>query len=361
MNFLVLGYYGFFNSGDDAILYAVCQDIKAQNVNNKITVMSNNPESTEKEYGVSAIPRFDILKVIREIKKADIVIFGGGSLLQDVTSSRSLTYYLTIMKIAKFFKKKTILYANGVGPINSKENQDKTSKVLNKLTKITVRDTESEKFLHDIGVSKDKVKLTADPVYNLNTKSVNINDIYEKHNVNLDNKNFVSVYFRKFGEDESYITNLSELFDRVQRELDLEILFVPMEYPSDFEASVKIQNQMKNNSFILNGRVEVPEMFEIIKNSKLVFGMRLHSLIYSSVVNTPMVAFSYDPKVDSFASQMGVSVAKYNAFDVDVVFEEIKKVLENYDSTKETMNSNYSVIRTKAMKNVDVLNEIVKG
>ncbi len=361
MKFLILGYYGFFNSGDDAILYAVCQDIKAQNENNKITVMSNNPESTEKEYGVSAIPRFDLLKVVKEMRKADVVVFGGGSLLQDVTSSRSLTYYLTIMKIAKFFRKKTILYANGVGPINSKENQDKTAKVLNKLTKITVRDTESEKLLQDIGVSKTKVTLTADPVYNLKTKNMNIDDIYKKHNISLEKEKFVSVYFRKFGEDESYIANLSRLFDKIQSELGYEILFVPMEYPSDYEASVKIQNQMKNNSFILNGRVEVPEMFEIIKNSKLVFGMRLHSLIYSSVENTPMVAFSYDPKVDSFASQMGVTVAKYNDFDVEVVFCEIKNILENYETTKEKMNSNYNVIRNKALKNVEVLNELVKG
>ncbi len=361
MNFLVLGYYGFFNSGDDAILYAVCQDIKAQDENNKIMVMSNNPESTEKEYGVKAIPRFDMLKVIKEIRKADVVVFGGGSLLQDVTSSRSLTYYLTIMKIAKFFKKKTILYANGVGPINSKENQSKTAKVLNKLTKITVRDTESEKLLYDIGVSQAKVALTADPVYNLNTKSVNIDDIYKKHDVSLEKDKFVSVYFRKFGEDEGYISNLSKLFDKVQSELGLEILFVPMEYPSDYEASLKIKDQMKNNSFILNGRVEVPEMFEIIKNSKLVFGMRLHSLIYSSVVNTPMIAFSYDPKVDSFASQMGVDVAKYNDVDVDVVFQQIKNILENYEVTKENMNSNYSEIRSKSLKNVEALNELVKG
>ncbi len=361
MNFLVLGYYGFFNSGDDAILYAVCQDIKAQNINNKITVMSNNPESTEKEYGVRAIPRFDLLKVVKEISKADVVIFGGGSLLQDVTSSRSLMYYLTIMKIARVFRKKTILYANGVGPINNKENQSKTAKVLNRLTKITVRDTESEKLLQDIGVLNEKVTLTADPVYNLSTTKVNIDEIYKKHNVNLEKDKFVSVYFRKFSEDESYIKNLSKLFDKVQRELGLEILFVPMEYPSDYEASVKIQNKMENNSFILNGRVEVPEMFEIIRNSKLVFGMRLHSLIYSSVVNTPMVAFSYDPKVDSFAKQMGVTVTKYNDFDVDFVFNEIKKVLDNYDSTKETMNNNYSQIRNKALKNVDVLNELVKG
>ncbi len=361
MNFLVLGYYGFFNSGDDAILYAVCQDIKTQNENNKITVMSNNPESTEKEYGVNAIPRMDLLKVIKEMRKADVVIFGGGSLLQDVTSSRSLTYYLTIMKIAKFFKKKTILYANGVGPINIKENQVKTAKVLNNLTKITVRDTDSEKFLHDIGVSKAKVTLTADPVYNLSTKNINIEDIYKKHNITLEKEKFVSVYFRKFGEDESYIPNLGKLFDKVQSELGLEILFVPMEHPSDCEASLKIQKQMKNNSYILDGRVEVPEMFEIIRHSKLVFGMRLHSLIYSSVVNTPMVAFSYDPKVDSFANQMGVDVARYNDFDIAVVFEQIKTVLENYEATKENMNKNYSEIRTKALKNVEVLNELVKG
>ncbi len=361
MKFLVLGYYGFFNSGDDAILHAVCQDIKAQNKDNEITVMSKNPESTREEYGVNSIYRFKLLDVIKEIKKADVVVFGGGSLLQNITSNRSLQYYLTIMSLAVKFKKKTMLYANGVGPIFTDKKQKETAKVLNKLTKITVRDAESAKFLYNIGVKADKVKLTADPVYNIKFDKKDISELLVKENLDLQGKEFVSVYFRKFGEDESYIENCAKLFDRVYKEFGLPVLFVPMEHENDKELSIKIQNKMETTSYIFNERVKVDEMFEVIGNSKLVLGMRLHSLIYASVQNTPMVAFSYDPKVDSFAKQLGVDVVEYNNFDVEEVLGNIKNILDNYDETKLKLDTNYQIIKEKSLLNREVLDGLVKG
>ncbi len=361
MKFLVLGYYGFFNSGDDAILHAVCQDIKAQDKNNTITVMSKNPESTKEEYGVNAIDRFKLLEVIKEIREADVVIFGGGSLLQNVTSNRSLQYYLLVMRLATFFRKKTMLYANGVGPIVDEKNQKTTAKVLNKLTKITVRDPESEKFLYNIGVKSEKVTLTADPVYNIEFDKKDINTILNKEDIDLTGKDFVSVYFRKFGEDESYVKNCAKVFDDVYKEFGYPILFVPMEHENDREHSLKIQKEMETPSYIFNDRVKVEEMFEIIDNSKIVLGMRLHSLIYSAVQNTPMVAFSYDPKVDSFAKQLGVEVVEYNNFDPKEVLNKIKDMLENYDEAKKNLANNYSIIKEKSLQNRVVLDDLVKG
>ncbi len=359
MNFLVLGYYGFFNSGDDAILHAVCQDIKAQNKNNSITVMSKNPESTREEYGVNAINRFKLTDVIKEIRKADVVVFGGGSLLQNITSNRSLQYYLTIMNIAIFFKKKTILYANGVGPIFTDKMQGATAKVLNKLTKITVRDPESAKFLYSIGVKADKVTLTADPVYNIEFENKDINKVFEKENLDLVGKEFVSVYFRKFGDDESYVKNCAKVFDGVYKEFGYPILFVPMEHENDKQFSLKIQKEMETPSYIFNDRVKVDEMFEIIGHSKFVLGMRLHSLIYSAVQNTPMVAFSYDPKVDSFAKQLGTEVFEYNNFEPEEVLSKIKNMLENYEETKGNLASKYAVIKEKSLQNRVALDELV--
>ena len=48
-----------------------------------------------------------MLQVLSAIKHSDIVLSGGGTLLQNGTSTRSLMYYLTIIKIAKFFRKES--------------------------------------------------------------------------------------------------------------------------------------------------------------------------------------------------------------------------------------------------------------
>ena len=34
-------------------------------------------------------------------------------------------------------------------------------------------------------------------------------------------------------------------------------------------------------------------------------GMRLHALVFAAVMQTPLLAISYDPKVDSFVNAIG--------------------------------------------------------
>ena len=96
---LLSGYYGFDNSGDDAILKAIIKDLKENESSIDIVVLSKNPEKTREVYKVKAVDRFNLLEVYRAMKATDLFISGGGSLLQDVTSSRSLWYYLMTMEI----------------------------------------------------------------------------------------------------------------------------------------------------------------------------------------------------------------------------------------------------------------------
>ncbi|NLL81384.1 MAG: polysaccharide pyruvyl transferase CsaB, partial [Tissierellia bacterium] len=130
---LMSGYYGFDNSGDDAILKAIVKDLREIDKDLDITVLSNNPKKTEDMYPVKAVNRFNFRDVVFSIKKCSLFISGGGSLLQDVTSTRSLLYYLTVMSLAKIMNKKVMVYANGIGPINKKTNRMITKKVLNKV------------------------------------------------------------------------------------------------------------------------------------------------------------------------------------------------------------------------------------
>lgn len=361
MKFLLLGYYGFFNSGDDAILHAVCQDIKSQDENCEITVMSNNPESTEKEYGVRAIKRYDMVAVLKEMRKADIVIFGGGSLLQDVTSSRSLQYYLTIMRLATMMKKKTMLYANGVGPINNLKNQKATVRVLNKLNVLTVRDRESYNFLFRIGINQEKLKLSADPVYNIKSEKSDVDKLLAKHSIERNGEKYVAVVFRTFGEDLSYTRDIAKVCDKIYEEFNLRILFAPMEYPGDFQLSHKIQNEMKHKSWVLKERAEVDKLIDIIGGAHIILGMRLHGLIYATLNNVPIMAFSYDPKINSFCKQLGVeTVVDYNNFDSDEVFSMVKEILDNYDENKIKLEENYKIMQKKTLVNREVLNELMK-
>ena len=102
---LISGYYGFANAGDEAMLTSIVDSLRQEDPTLDITVISGNPKMTAQLHQVKAVPRFDILQVMQAMAKADLLLSGGGSLLQDVTSTKSLFYYLSILGLAKLMGK----------------------------------------------------------------------------------------------------------------------------------------------------------------------------------------------------------------------------------------------------------------
>ena len=156
-NIIMSGYYGFNNSGDEAILLSMHKNIQALGEQFHIKVLSNKPEETKEKYGVEVVYRFSFMEVLKAIRKCDVLLSGGGSLLQDSTSTRSLMYYLSIIFVAKAMGKKVMLYANGIGPVSGKQNRRIIKLVVNKANLITLREENSYAELMSMGVNEKKM------------------------------------------------------------------------------------------------------------------------------------------------------------------------------------------------------------
>ena len=111
---------------------------------------------------------FEILKAIFS---NDILISGGGSLLQNKTSNFSLFYYLFIIFLAKLFFKKTIIFAQGIEPIKGFLPKFFTKIILKKCDFITVRDIKSQELLKSWKINST---LVSDPAYSL-VQNIEIN------------------------------------------------------------------------------------------------------------------------------------------------------------------------------------------
>ncbi|MEG1496430.1 MAG: polysaccharide pyruvyl transferase family protein [Clostridiales bacterium] len=160
----ISGYYGFDNLGDEAILLSMIHLLKKEFADIEITVLSDKPEKTAATYGVEAYDRWKWWQIHKAIMGSDIFISGGGGLLQDVTGKKSLLYYTHIMKMAKHRKRPVFIFSQGIGPIDSTWGQKHAVKALRKAAKVTVRDNESAKLLHNWGLRKGRIRITADPV-----------------------------------------------------------------------------------------------------------------------------------------------------------------------------------------------------
>ena len=163
---IISGYYGLGNSGDEALLKSIVSDLKSINPDITITALSGNASITNKLYGIKTVNRLNPFSIIREFRSAKLLISGGGTLIQDATSTKSLLYYLGIISLAKKMGLKVMLYANGMGPIRHK-NVERVNKVLNNVELITLRENVSLEEIKRCGITRPNVLVTADPAFNL--------------------------------------------------------------------------------------------------------------------------------------------------------------------------------------------------
>ena len=103
---LFCGYYGFGNTGDEAIIQTITKEIRKELDDVNIKVMTSDVEYSKKDpYADGFIERSPV-SILKAIKDSDLVIFGGGSIFQDVTSFKSIVYYSVICFLSRLFKKK---------------------------------------------------------------------------------------------------------------------------------------------------------------------------------------------------------------------------------------------------------------
>lgn len=314
------GYYGFDNIGDEAVLYAILSALRKEIKELDITVLSNNPDKTKALYGVKSVDRWKIKEVAKVIKECDILISGGGSLLQDVTSSKNIPYYLAIVKIAQFYKKKVVFYSQGIGPVNKKLSRWLIKKVVNKVDAIYVRDNSSKTLLQEIGIKKP-VGAALDPVLGIEVPEDSI--IRPKRKT-------VGVYIRPWMDENhdrnlisSMVPGLVYLIEQGYR-----ICFIPMHYEQDREITKELAKAVKKSASqkasieanrvdesveVLDKMLSIHEVMSYTAGFDMVIGMRLHSLIMAAASRVPVLALSYDPKVTQFMDEMELSHCIYTS------------------------------------------------
>lgn len=355
---VVSGYYGYQNSGDDAILHSICQDILELEQEISITVLSNQPELTRKEYGVNSEYRFSMKKVLKEIRTCDILLMGGGSLIQDATSNRSLYYYLLILWLGILFNKSCILYGNGIGPVKHFYNIPLIRMVLNRVQVITLREHLSKTVLDKMKITKPLIQVTADPVFNLRINpKVSLEQIYQMERIDP-NKKIVGVMFRSWNHEESYTKKMAKICDSIIETYDYQVVFVPMKHPADLIVAFEIMKKMHHHdkARVIEHHYQEELLIHFMGKMELILSMRLHALIYAALQGVPMIGFNYDLKVEYYTKELGVPcIEDMRHIDVNKIMELIEGLHKNKANYQKDLSLCVQKLRIDAKKNSDFL------
>lgn len=339
---VLCGAYGKGNSGDEAILKSI--NIELQDADNTmpIWVISRNVKETRNIHKINALYTFDFFTMMKKFKKADVYINGGGSLIQDVTSTRSLYYYLFTIFLAKKLGCKVMMYGCGIGPVSLEKNRALAAKIINKYVDvITLRDDISREELGRMGVDRPSIVMSADPTLILSGASeMELKDALEIENLDL-SKNYIGFGLRKWTSFDSVIDEIVGSAEYAFQEYGLIPLFIPIEFPGDVYVAEKVAKKLNCPYKIIKNRHSIEVTISILSKMKCVVGIRLHSLMFSAGRGVPVVGLSYDVKVDGFLKYIGAE----NCIKLeDIVSENINTCIDNCmsggldDSVKNTAN-----------------------
>lgn len=353
----ISGYYGFNNVGDEAILVSIIESLKKSVDDVDITVLSANPNMTSKKHEVRAVDRKSIKGIFKAIKECDLFISGGGSLLQDVTSRRSIIYYLVVLLIALVYRKKILIYSQGIGPINETFNRIFTKIVLNKCDVITIRDNKSKTELLDMGITKPPMYVSADPVIGLSKVGLNFGQ-----SILGNEKKVIGFAMRGWKNNKEFNEKICKVADKVVSELGYHVAFIPFHYGEDMKIMEYMKKHMKNNALFIDKRYEINEMLSIIGACDLLVGVRLHSLIFAAVMNTPMVAISYDPKINSFMESINHDTStNVKKLDEDKLLKDIENKINSLEKEKNYLKDQVDNIKEKLKINNLIVQKLIKG
>ncbi len=278
---LLCGYFGYGNTGDEAILSASLHRLRNEAADRPITVLSAHPRKTAKEHGVKAIGRFSPLAVLRAMASCDTLLFGGGGLLQDETSTASLIYYTALLRLGALFGKERRLNGNGIGPLRRPASRRLVARRLRDCS-VTVRDTASQLLLRELSVSATQAPDTALalPI----APQDRITHLLRRHR--LEGKRF-AVIVPKEGE--------TAVFSLPQELIPVIIPFFPAE-----DRSVCLRFKERLPRAVLMEGLSPSEILGMIGQASFVLGMRLHALIFADRMGVPRRGIGQSPKITAY-------------------------------------------------------------
>lgn len=357
---LISGYYGFHNIGDEAVLRCVTEQVRGVVPDVELTILSNDPQDTREKYHVNSIPRMNPWKVLSALWHTDILISGGGSLLQDVTGRFSILYYLSIIFWALIFRKPVYIYSQGIGPIRGKYNRKITGWILKRVHVIAVRDSQSAQLLEEIGVPADHITITTDPVLRLEKADPSQGRaILNRFGVDPDSGRLLVGWAVKSG-DEAFLKEIARSIRYLKETYQADSVLIPFHFEQDAKCIQQLQTLLGDDAYYITEKQLIDEMLSIIGNLDLLVGVRLHSLIYAAVCGVPMIGISYDPKIDAFLESISQkSVSGIHDFTLETFSDRVKNTLENRQSILQETESRVRDLRSKLDKHDQIISEMV--
>ena len=293
---LICGYYGEHNLGDDALLAVLLNELEGPwtpviTARDQQAVASMRP-------GIETVNRRSLRSVLQALKEVDVLVLGGGSLLQDSTSTRSLIYYILLIWRAKLLQKPVFLWGQGLGPLKRRLSRVLVRSTLRVISSATWRDSGS---MNQSIQWKLEIPMTVgpDPVWGHPApewKSGSTLILCWRPTPLLSNLGWQRLINALYEFSEMH--DFKVIWLAFHDHQDIKLL-------DDLEQQLIVPQKLLDRSTTLAAE-SITKVQNLFRESRMVIAMRLHALILASIGGVPTSALSYDPKVTAAADNADI-------------------------------------------------------
>lgn len=355
MKLLLAGYFGCGNLGDDAILLGFSQALSKKDY--QLKVLCNNVEGLMRQYGLIGVHRKEIGAINSAIAECDALVFPGGSIFQDVTSTRSVAYYSKLATSAKKAGKKVIMLGQGIGPLNGFFGRQLASTAFNTCSIIAVRDPSSVSVLQSLGF-KGKIVVTADMAWLLPSPAGE-----EAQAFGVAGTKSVGISARPWGKDKNKL--VIQVFGELARMLTQNGFiptFIEMDHEEDGPLILEIAKTQGGKVPDMRNIGSPKQIQQRMARMEGVIAMRLHAGILAATVGVPPFMVSYDPKVNAFANAIGAPTPpSMQGLTAQRVFDGFMGYIKDRERTSAALLNRRDELAKEAMANIEVLESTLRG
>jgi len=339
-----------------------------------------------------------ILGHLRSISKADFLIWGGGNMLQDQSSALDVPYHLIDVFWARMLGIPVILFGVEIGPITTKLGSLFSMKGMKAVDLILIRNGRSERVLKKIGVRNPNIHVTADPAFLVAPDDRAFARVRDKYGIQ-DHRPIIGVAPRKafyktsglvpatvrmklkmmphefHSKFLSFKRRMAQICDHLANRFDAQILFMPMDVSGNARDDLVCKEIIdlmtrKEHAIFIEPGLTASEMTALIEHLDLVVSQRLHALILSCSMNTPMIGIASKGAEDKCRVFMQDIGQEDLCMDIESIIDEshadnlyrvIEGVWESRREIKQKLKPKADELRAKSMENVNLLNHYLRS
>jgi len=335
----------------------------------ELQIMNSDPKGLYEAFGINTpselvtgkTPSFkNIIRRFITILKADLFVFGGGTILTDKHGYYHLAENAVYFLCRRVIGKKSLLVSVGATDFKSRIGKTLCKLLVNCSQEALIRDDDSYALLKKLTHNSKKLIRSSDMVL-LTSEHFAVSSTIERNTVGVCAMPYNWATFHKNGNDKTILRQLAEQIILIGKRTGCKFLIIPIQYgdncTTDFEYSKELYE-------ILKDKVEVrfcdcksiEQKIGEIGRCEYLISMRLHALMISALAGRKVFAVNHNEKIAYF-------MKRYSRIRYSVTLEELQCIADRFLRLTSDQNCiNYKALAEdskKANYNIKAINRYI--